>query len=137
MPVKLILVLILIILVAILTGFNLSNTCTIWFFHTFTDIPVFAALLTAFILGVIVTLPFTVKKRKQGKKSAEQIDGAENPKKAKKFFFAKKDASKIPAQKVDEKSQKTSENQIKTEPDVSDADYVLKKTDAETSEDKK
>lgn len=63
MPVKLIGILLLITLVAVLTGFNLSNRCTIWFFHSFTSIPVFAALLGSFLAGVIVTLPFTLKKK--------------------------------------------------------------------------
>lgn len=69
MPIKLIGTLVLIVLVAIITGFNLSNTCTIWFFHKFEKIPVFAALLTSFLLGVIITIPFTIigTKRKDKK----------------------------------------------------------------------
>ncbi|MBP3366793.1 MAG: hypothetical protein J6K96_07360 [Treponema sp.] len=65
MPIKLIGILLLITLVAVLTGFNLSNPCTIWFFHRFENIPVFAALLGSFLAGVIVTLPFTFKKRQK------------------------------------------------------------------------
>lgn len=64
MPFKLIGTILLVVLVAVLTGFNLSNKCTIWFFHSFVNIPVFAMLITSFIAGVIVTLPFTIGRRK-------------------------------------------------------------------------
>lgn len=53
MPFKLLGFLALIVLVAILTGFNLSNKCTIWFFHTYENIPVFAAIVGAFIAGAL------------------------------------------------------------------------------------
>ena len=62
--IKLIFTLLLVVLVAVLTGFNLSNTCTIWFFHNFENIPIFAALLVAFIFGVVITLPFVFFKKK-------------------------------------------------------------------------
>ncbi|MBO4403952.1 MAG: hypothetical protein J5780_01310 [Treponema sp.] len=52
---------ILIILTAILTGFNLDNRTSIWFFHTFEDVPVFFALLAAFVAGIITVLPFVFK----------------------------------------------------------------------------
>lgn len=65
MPLKLIGILLLVVLVAILTGFNLSNSCTIWFFHSFENIPVFAALLSAFLAGVLITLPFTFGKKRK------------------------------------------------------------------------
>ena len=70
MPIKLIAVLVLVVLVAVFTGFNLENKCTIWFFHNFTDIPVFASLLVSFLAGVIVTLPFTFIKGGKKDKSA-------------------------------------------------------------------
>ena len=54
-----------VVLVALLTGFNLSNKCSIWFFHSFEDIPVFAALLSAFLAGVVITLPFTFGKKRK------------------------------------------------------------------------
>ena len=65
MPLKLIGLLFLVVLVALLTGFNLSNKCSIWFFHSFEDIPVFAALLSAFLAGVVITLPFTFGKKRK------------------------------------------------------------------------
>lgn len=72
MPVKLIGTLLLAVIVAVLTGFNLSNTCTIWCFHEFTDIPVFGALGGAFLLGVFVTLPFTFRKHRSEPKVKKQ-----------------------------------------------------------------
>lgn len=65
MPLKLIGILFLVVLVALLTGFNLSNKCSIWFFHSFENIPVFAALLSSFLAGVVITLPFTFGKKRK------------------------------------------------------------------------
>lgn len=89
MPLKLIGILFLVVLVALLTGFNLSNKCSIWFFHSFEDIPVFAALLSAFLAGVVITLPFTFGKKrktdflpeikKKEKKSKQNIQTEEAP----------------------------------------------------------
>lgn len=60
-------VLVLVILVAF-AGFNLGNQCDISFgFVTFPKVPVFMSTLVAFLAGMIVTLPFTIRSRK-GKK---------------------------------------------------------------------
>lgn len=75
MPIKLIGTIILVVLVAILTGFNLSNKCTIWFFHNFENIPVFAALLGSFVAGVVITIPFTlIGRRKKEKKNSKATE---------------------------------------------------------------
>ncbi len=87
MPIKLIATLLLVILVAVFTGFNLSNRCTIWFFHNFENIPVFAALFGAFLAGVVVTLPFTFGKKKEMK--------TEKPEKKKKGKSPSDDATVI------------------------------------------
>lgn len=84
MPIKLIGILILVVAVALLTGFNLGNKCTIWLFHNFTDIPVFGALLSSFILGVLITLPFTFGKTKVVEKKVEK-----EPKEKKSRLFGK------------------------------------------------
>lgn len=143
MPIKLILILILVVLVAVLTGFNLSNVCTIWFFHTFTNIPVFAALLVSFILGVLVTLPFTIGKGKKLDKSSESESSA----KLKNLKFNKK-KNKTSVQKADSSSQNNQSNaesstkvassssensseknaSSETELDVSDENYVPPKS---------
>ena len=80
MPLRLIGIIILVVFVAVLTGFNLGNTCSLWFFHTFTGVPVFAAVIGAFLLGVIVTLPFTFGKKKMQKKlekAKEELEAKE------------------------------------------------------------
>ena len=60
------------ILFVILTGFNLDNKCNFWFFHTFKDIPVFIAILTSFICGIIVSLPFTMNHMNKKNKKIEK-----------------------------------------------------------------
>lgn len=77
MPFKLIGILLLVVLVATLSGFNLDNKCSIWFIKTFTDVPVFPALLTAFVAGVIITLPFTIGKRRKDPKSPKEKHSAD------------------------------------------------------------
>lgn len=84
MPIKLIGILILVVAVALLTGFNLNNKCNIWLFHDFKDIPVFGALLASFILGVLITLPFTFGKTKVVEKEVEKA-----PKEKKSGLFGK------------------------------------------------
>ena len=89
MPLTLIGILFLVVLVALLTGFNLSNKCSIWFFHSFENIPVFAALLSSFLAGVVITLPFTFGKKrktdsfsetkKKEKKSGQKVQQEEAP----------------------------------------------------------
>ena len=59
--VKLFGVLGLVVLTAVLTGLNLENKVDIWFFHKFKEVPVFFALLIAFIAGIIASLPFKFK----------------------------------------------------------------------------
>ena len=63
MPVRLLATIILMVLVAIFTGFNLDNKCDIWLFHTFKAVPVFVTILTSFVAGVIVMLPFTLRRK--------------------------------------------------------------------------
>lgn len=83
MPLRLIGILILVVLVAVVTGFNLGNTCTIWFFRNFENVPVFFALLAAFILGVIITLPFTIGKRRKPDKPPKEKFSRDEKKAAK------------------------------------------------------
>lgn len=62
MSIKVILVIILVVIIAFLSGFNSSFTCTIWFFKKIENVPVFALIIGAFVLGVLFTLPFTFGK---------------------------------------------------------------------------
>ncbi len=71
MPVKLIGIIILMVIIALLTGFNLDNRCDIWLFYTFKQVPVFGAMLASFVLGVFVTLPFTFGRRSKKNRRPE------------------------------------------------------------------
>ncbi|MBQ5492028.1 MAG: hypothetical protein IIT68_08250 [Treponema sp.] len=85
MPVKLIIAIALMVLVAVLTGFNLDNKCVIWCFHTFENVPVIGAILGSFVAGVLVTLPFTFgKKRGKTVSSASAALSKREQKKAEK-----------------------------------------------------
>ena len=69
MPVKLILFLIIIVIVTVFAGFNISNVCNVsLIFHEFQNVPVFVTVLFSFVIGILVMLPFTFRK-KQSKQS--------------------------------------------------------------------
>lgn len=70
MPWKLILSLIVMTLLIVFAGLNLDNKSNISFgFSEISDVPVFISLFFAFLLGIIVTVPFIfVQKRKVRKK---------------------------------------------------------------------
>lgn len=72
MPFRLIGTILIVVLVAVLTGFNLSNKCTIWCFHKFEDVPVFASILGAFIAGIIFTFPYAYMKGKSNQQKKDQ-----------------------------------------------------------------
>ncbi len=97
MPIKLILTLILVAFVAVFTGFNLDNSCDIWLFHTFKDVPVFLTILISLVCGVVITLPFTLGKR------VKQVEQEEKQKKLRKMEREEKKAQKE-ARKAQKKS---------------------------------
>ena len=72
MPWKMILVIAVIFVVAVFAGFNLNQTTISVGFYVFENVPVFLALIIAFILGALVMLPFTLK-MKVSKKQEEKI----------------------------------------------------------------
>ena len=45
------------------TGYNLGNSCDVWFIHTFKNVPVFVTIIVSLIAGVVITLPFTMGRR--------------------------------------------------------------------------
>ena len=58
------------VLIAIFTGFNLGNVCDVnVIFHTFHKVPVFITIIISFIAGIVVALPFSFGK---GKSIAEK-----------------------------------------------------------------
>ena len=71
MPWRLIGFILCIVLVTVFIGFNLDNSCNISFgFYELEEVPIFFSLMTAFLLGVVVVLPFTLVK-KQSKKTKQ------------------------------------------------------------------
>lgn len=72
MPWKLVGFIVCLVLGTCFAGFNLGNSCNISFgFRTFENVPIFFSLIVAFALGVVVTLPFTVIRRKSAKEKKE------------------------------------------------------------------
>lgn len=67
---KLISSLVLLACFSLFIGNNITNKCEIWFFHTFSDIPVWTALFTSFFAGVLVTVPFIFLKNSKKDKTA-------------------------------------------------------------------
>lgn len=78
MPWKLISFIICIVLVTVFIGFNLDNRCNISFgFFQLEGVPIFFSLMAAFVLGVVVVLPFTFGKKKQKNQSVHQAQGGD------------------------------------------------------------
>ncbi len=72
MPFKLIGTIIFLVLITIFCGFNLeeANKCDVnLIFHTFEKVPVFLTVLTSFLAGIIVMLPFALFRKKKDKAS--------------------------------------------------------------------
>ena len=75
MPWKLVGFIVCLVLGTCFAGFNLGNRCSISFgFHTFENVPIFLSLIVAFALGVVVTLPFTVIRKKSAKEKKELVE---------------------------------------------------------------
>ena len=79
----LIIFLIFIVLLAFFIGNNLSNVCTFWFFHTYTDMPVLVLVFFSFAAGIIISILFMIigKILKMNKDSAVIVN-AENTEKS-------------------------------------------------------
>ncbi len=72
MPFKLLGTIILLVLITIFCGFNLeeANKCDInLVFHVFKKVPVFLTVLTSFLAGIVVMLPFAFFRKKKCKDS--------------------------------------------------------------------
>lgn len=125
MPWKLVGFIICLILGTCFAGFNLENSCNISFgFKTFQNVPIFFSLIVAFAIGVIVTLPFTVIKKKSAKDRKAQAEERAMKKlqkaQAQEAKAAKKEAKSLAqqekaAQAVARKEQKAAERRQKQE----------------------
>lgn len=125
MPWKLVGFIICLILGTCFAGFNLENSCNISFgFKTFQNVPIFFSLIVAFAIGVIVTLPFTVIKKKSAKDKKALIEARARKKiqkeQEREAKAAKKEARSLAqqekaAQAVARKEQKEAERRQKQE----------------------
>jgi uncharacterized integral membrane protein len=65
MPWRLVTFLIVLTIVVLFAGFNITNVADISFgFYTLKNVPVFVSLFVAFLFGTFLVLPFAVRKRK-------------------------------------------------------------------------
>ncbi|MBO5730857.1 MAG: hypothetical protein J6R67_06650 [Treponema sp.] len=125
MPWKLVGFIICLVLGTCFAGYNLGNNCNISFgFHTFENVPIFFSLIVAFACGVVVTLPFTVIRKKSTKeKKALAEERAmkkikkDQEKEAKALVVAEKAAAKEAklAQKEAKKQEKAKKQEIVAE----------------------
>ena len=100
-PWKLIFFLIILTLVVLFAGFNITNTVDISIgFRTFEEVPIFIALFIAFILGNFVMLPFALGKNRRTKKAkaakAQEKLEKQEKKEAKKTRKGKKGKEETP-----------------------------------------
>jgi uncharacterized integral membrane protein len=54
----------------IFIGFNQDNPCTIWFGVEIKDVPIYLPVFTAFVLGMLCSIPFIVSLRRKKEKAA-------------------------------------------------------------------
>lgn len=52
----LLILIVIVVFLAFLIGFNITNTCTIWFFKTYENVPVVTLVFIAFAAGVVMAL---------------------------------------------------------------------------------
>ena len=73
MPGKLVYFIIVMLMLVLFMGFNLSNRCDISvIFYVFKDVPIFLSMLFSFLLGNIAVLPFLISSRHKMKKAEKQ-----------------------------------------------------------------
>lgn len=125
MPWKLVGFIICLVLGTCFAGYNLGNNCNISFgFHTFENVPIFFSLIVAFACGVVVTLPFTVIRKKSTKEKKAMAEERamkkikkDQEKEAKALVVAEKAAAKEAklAQKEAKKQEKAKKQEIVAE----------------------
>lgn len=90
MPWRLVVFLVILGFVVFFAGFNIENASDVSFgFYTLSDVPIFISLFIAFLVGVLIMLPFVVgtskSKQKKHKKKKNQVaddavlEAIENP----------------------------------------------------------
>ncbi len=102
----LILFLAFVVFLAFFVGLNIGNTCTFWFFKTYTDIPAAVLVLIAFSAGIIVAILFMLIAKLRGPSQAE-IEKKEDLAKKREAALAKAEKK---ARKLKEKQRKVAKD---------------------------
>lgn len=68
MIVLLVVILLIVIFLAFFLGNNLSNVCSFWFFHTYTNVPVLVLIFASFAAGIVFSLLIIALGKKKIKK---------------------------------------------------------------------
>ena len=120
MPIKLILFLIIIVVVTVFAGFNISNVCNVsLIFYEFQNVPVFVTVLFSFVIGILVMLPFTFRKKTPKQNNSVAVGNQQNPVSTKTQSDDEKTVFKIKAgsgknkTKVDSKKTENAETEKK------------------------
>ena len=142
MPIKLIAMLLVAALTAVFTGYNLGNSCDVWFIHTFKNVPVFVTIIVSLIAGVVITLPFTMgrrvtredKKILKADKKAKKIQAKQEKKekKSKKPASEASDEGQNPEQTMENDISNTSETPLlQDSPSIeySDSEHIPSEAD--------
>ena len=81
-----------VLIFALFSIFNLKNTCNIsFFFYEFKNIPVYTAALFSFIVGIILSFPFLIRRKNKKKDSSSAMNETNTidlDNKEKKGFFS-------------------------------------------------
>ncbi len=56
MPIRLVIALLLVLFEGAFIGFNLENTCNVWFFKAFETVPVYITALISFAAGIFTSI---------------------------------------------------------------------------------
>ncbi len=71
---KLILFIVIVVLAIFFIGFNVQNVCSISLvFHTFENVHVFMPVMIAFLIGILVMVPFVIKARMTGEHKEKKM----------------------------------------------------------------
>ena len=113
---KLILFIVIVVLAIFFIGFNVQNLCSIsLIFHTFENVHVFMPIMIAFLIGILVMVPFVIKARlssdhtsaKPSKEKNVTVDKPKNKTKKEKnqkveIIHPENETEYVPVQHLDE-----------------------------------
>lgn len=74
----LIIFLVFIVILAFFIGYNLTNLCSFWLFHTYTQVPVLVLVFFSFALGIVFSILIMIvakllKMKKNTKEKSEPV----------------------------------------------------------------